>query len=85
MKHVDIPRNVMQNHWWLYDPLGAGLFKASSIYNNAPVTRLHDTRPLNGTNESFYEKVQTRGTIIMYERINNSMSNNPFFSGSYPC
>jgi len=60
--------------------LGAG-FKDGVGNRQPPVTWLDGTRPLYSSDDtpSFSERVRTKGTIFVYEKLDEGRTNNPFF------
>lgn len=81
VKHKDFEKGILQNNYWMYDPLGAGYQNGSREMNN-PVTALFYSRALNDTSnvESFYERASRRGTIFLYEKMDEGHSDNPFYN-----
>mgnify|MGYP005749205629 CR=1 FL=1 len=66
MKHRDIDNAEYNNHFYLYDPVGASLPQSvdGGYYANRPITEIEGY--VSDTVEPFFDRVKRTGTIFIY-------------------
>ena len=73
VKYQDYKNNVDSDTFLLYDPIGAS-FKSTNTRNfnrsKDPISWLYRQKPLGSKHEQFYEKASTKGTIFIYQKMN---------------
>lgn len=80
MKHANMEKGELQNNYWIYDPVGSGL-QLNDKTNVPPISWLEYKKSLMGSSniESFYDRASCRGTIFVYQKVNQP-SENPFYN-----
>lgn len=72
MRHADVAAGRFSNEYIQYDPLGVVDFHGGANPQNRPVTQLHGTSGLSAPGTSFKEIAEERGTIFVYELVNDT-------------